>query len=75
MENKTYQKIFAGGETESLALKNAFNQEGIAFIERNNIESGLRGGFYGGPTGVEILVQEMDVIAAEKIVYEIFGVK
>lgn len=73
MDNSSYQKVYAAGETETLALKDAFNQEGIPFIERNNIQSGLRGGFYGGAKGVEILVQEKDVAAAEKIIAEIFN--
>lgn len=72
MDDSTYQKIYAGEETETLALKDAFNNEGIPFIERNNIQSGLRGGFYGGAKGVEILVLEKDVAAAQKIVAEIF---
>lgn len=72
MDNSTYQKIYAGGETETLALKDALNNEKIQFIERNNIQSGLRGGFYGGTNGVEILVQEKDVEAAHKIVADIF---
>lgn len=72
MSDSTYQKIFAGGETDALALKNALEEEDIAYIERNNIQSGLRGGFYGGTTGVEILVQEGDADRAKKIVIEIF---
>jgi hypothetical protein len=72
MEESTYEKVYVGEETESLAIKDAFNQKGILFIERNNIESGLRGGFYGGASGVEILVQEKDVASAKKIIDSIF---
>lgn len=73
MKEETYQKVYAGDETETLAIKNALNQEGVLFIERNNIESGLRGGFYGGAKGVEILVQEKDVEKAKKLITEVFN--
>lgn len=73
MDNSTYQKVYAGGETETLAIKNAFNEKGILFIEKNNIESGLRGGFYGGNRGVELLVLEKDMQKAKETIEDVFS--
>lgn len=72
MSEANYQKVYAGEETESLAIKDAFNQANIPFIEHNNIQSGLRSGFYGGTKGVEILVQKKDIERAKKIIESIF---
>lgn len=72
MSDTTYQKIFSGSETDALAVKHALESETIPYVERNNIQSGLRGGFYGGVMGVELLVQEKDVAIAKKLVTEIF---
>ena len=72
MDNANYHKIYAGGETETLAIKDAFNREGISFVEHNNIQAGLRSGFYGGTKGVEILVQEKDIEKGKQIIADIF---
>ena len=70
--NSNYQKIYVGEETECLSVKDALNQNEIQFVEKNNIESGLRGGFYGGIKGVEIHVRENEAEAAKKIISQIF---
>ncbi|WP_188405173.1 putative signal transducing protein [Psychroflexus salis] len=72
MDESNYEKIYAGGETDSLAVKDALHQNDIKFIEKNNIESGLRAGFYGGTKGVEIYVTEENASKAKEIINQIF---
>ncbi|MGM0635142.1 MAG: putative signal transducing protein [Bacteroidota bacterium] len=63
-----YKKIYTGSETECIAIKKLLEENQIQYIEKNHLEAGLRGGFYGGMKGVEIQVLEEKYSTAEKLI-------
>ena len=62
-----YSKIYSGNQVSVILLKGLLEEAGIAFIEKNEQNSGVISGFVGG---ISVSVQEFDKEKAEKIVSE-----
>tara|TARA_R110002050_G_scaffold16719_1_gene50477 strand:+ start:129517 stop:129759 length:243 start_codon:yes stop_codon:yes gene_type:complete len=66
-----YSKIFSGNQVSVILLKGLLEEAGIAFIEKNEQNSGVISGFVGGTQStISVSVQEFDKEKAEKIVAE-----
>lgn len=61
-------RFFTGSLIEIQRLQVDLDAEGIASMVKNNFQSGLRAGFYGGsPSQVELFIYEDDVEKAQPI--------
>tara|TARA_R110000868_G_scaffold68720_2_gene203219 strand:+ start:9644 stop:9886 length:243 start_codon:yes stop_codon:yes gene_type:complete len=66
-----YSKIYSGNQVSVILLKGLLEEAGIAFIEKNEQNSGVISGFVGGTQStISVSVQEFDKEKAEKIVSE-----
>jgi len=61
-------KFFTGSLIEIQRLQLDLDDSGIASMVKNNFQSGLRAGFYGGsPSLVELFIYEEDMEKAKPI--------
>ena len=73
MSDTEYVNIYTGTEVNIQYLQNVLEKEGISSIIKNNHESGVRSGFYGGDAmQVQLLVHLTRQPEAEKIVKATF---
>ena len=57
MSNTEYTNVYTGTEVNIQYLQSVLDKAGISSIVKNNHESGVRGGFYGGDAmQVQLLV-------------------
>lgn len=60
--------VYTGSEVNIQYLQSIFEKAGIRSIVKNNFQSGLRAGFYGGsPEQVNLLVESSHSEEAKKI--------
>lgn len=73
MSNTEYTNVYTGTEVNIQYLQSVLDKAGISSIVKNNHESGVRGGFYGGDAmQVQLLVHTSYKEEAEKIVKATF---
>ncbi|MCF8372619.1 MAG: DUF2007 domain-containing protein [Bacteroidales bacterium] len=64
-------RVFSGTELEVNLLKDEFDQIGISSLIQNEYNSGIVAGFFaGGPSAVDLFIQESDLSEAEPIIKE-----
>ena len=67
-DHSKHIRFFTGSLIEIQRLQVDLDAEGIASMVKNNFQSGLRAGFYGGsPSQVELFIYEDDVEKAQPI--------
>lgn len=65
MEN--HKKIFSGSEILAMGVKNILEEQGIEYIERNDVQSAVRAGFGSADQAVHIFVYQDDVSKAREL--------
>ena len=65
MEN--HKKIFSGSEILAMGVKNILEDQGIEYIERNDVQSAVRAGFGSADQAVHIFVYQDDVSKARAL--------
>lgn len=63
-----YVKVFSGSEVEVIRVRTALDLNGIEFIERNDIQSGVTAGFGTLDKAVHIFVDSSDFQRAMKLI-------
>lgn len=66
MEN--HVKVFSGSEVEVIRIRLLLDQNGIKYIERNDIQSGVTAGFGTIDKAVHILVDKSDYYSVLKLI-------
>mgnify|MGYP006382864425 CR=1 FL=1 len=67
-DKSTHVKLFVGSLIEIQRLQLDLDDQQIPSLVRNNFQSGLRSGFYGGsPNQVELFIFEEDLKKAKPI--------
>jgi len=62
-------KVYSGTEISVSLLKDELETNGIAAMIRNDFQSGITAGFFGGGTSaVDLFIQEADYQEAEPII-------
>ena len=59
--------LFSGSEIMALAVRNILEENNIAYIVRDDIESAITAGFGSADKAVNILVDEQDMEQAKEI--------
>lgn len=72
MENQdALIRIYAGTEMAVYMLKALLEEMGIGVLIRNDYESGIRTGFFGGTTSsIYVFIQQADLEKAQPIIEE-----
>lgn len=71
MKEINYTHVYTGSEVNVNFLLALFNENNIRSIVKNPYKSGVISGFHGGEfNSVQILVDETQKVAAEKIIQE-----
>jgi len=64
-------KVFSGTEVAVNLLKDELETFGIMAMVQNDFQSGITAGFFGGgPSAVDLFIQESDFKNAEQIINE-----
>jgi len=64
-------KVFSGTEVAVNLLKDELETLGVMAMIQNDFQSGLSAGFFGGgPSAVDLFIQESDQNVAEPIIAE-----
>ena len=67
-DQSKHLKLFVGSLIEIQRLQIDLDDNAIPSMIRNNFQSGLRSGFYGGfPSQVELFIYEEDLVKATPI--------
>jgi hypothetical protein len=67
-DHSKHVRLFTGSLIEIQRLQLDLDDQNIPSMVRNNFQSGLRAGFYGGsPSQVELFIYEEDLEKAEGI--------
>lgn len=67
-DNSKHIKFFTGSLIQIQRLQLDLNDQQIPSLVKNNFQSGLRSGFYGGsPSQVELFIYEEDLEKAKPI--------
>ncbi|HLP74961.1 MAG TPA: DUF2007 domain-containing protein [Bacteroidales bacterium] len=62
-------KVFTGSDVSVILLKGLLEETGIPSIIRNEYQSGINAGFFGGvPASVDLLIKESDFSRAEPLI-------
>ncbi len=70
MNNPLYI-LFSGSEVEVLLLKDELAENGITSMVRDDFQSGLKAGFFGGsPFMIDLYIDESDKDRAEVVLQE-----
>lgn len=65
-------RVFSGTELEVNLLKEELEQIGIGSLIQNESNSGVMAGFFGGgPSSVDLFIQESDLEAATPLIEEL----
>jgi len=73
MSDSEYVNVYTGTEVNIQYLQSVLDKAGVSSIVKNNHESGIRSGFYGGDAmQVQLLVHVTHQPEAEKIVKATF---
>ena len=61
--------VFTGNQHEVLILKSILEKEGVSSIIKNDYESGISAGFYGGlKSTIELFIKEIDIDRASPLI-------
>ncbi|MDP5230132.1 MAG: DUF2007 domain-containing protein [Cellulophaga sp.] len=70
-DSNSYTKIYSGNQVSVILLKGLLEDAGIAYIEKNEQNSGVVAGFVGGTQStIKLSVQEVDKEKAQNIVQQ-----
>lgn len=70
-DSNSYTKIYSGNQVSVILLKGLLEDAGIAYIEKNEQNSGVVAGFVGGTQStIKLSVQEIDKEKAQNIVQQ-----
>lgn len=64
-------RVFSGSQIAVMLLKGELENIGISVIIQNDFDTGLSAGFFGGgPSAIDLFIQEFDRKEAEPIINE-----
>ena len=64
-------RVFSGSQISVILLKGELENIGIKSIIQNDFDTGLSAGFFGGgPSAIDLFIQEFDMKEAEPIINE-----
>ncbi|MDO9512258.1 MAG: DUF2007 domain-containing protein [Bacteroidales bacterium] len=64
-------RVFSGNEILVLLLQGELEAKGIFSLIKNDYQSGITAGFFGGiPSAIDLFIQESDLPQAEPLINE-----
>lgn len=64
-------RVFSGSEVAVNLLKEELETLGVSAFIQNDYQSGITAGFFGGgPSAIDLFIQEMDLEVAEPLINE-----